>query len=108
MPPRRTFTKAVVLAPVIGALSETALSIDPLLAYAQTPRALGLQQTQSATGSWSLTGPLPDTRSVHTATLLPNGQVLVAAGVSPIQPAPDGLSSRLTSRCFEKGFVHVS
>jgi N-acetylneuraminic acid mutarotase len=33
-----------------------------------------------ASGTWTLTGPLTDRRSSHTATLLPNGKVLVAGG----------------------------
>jgi hypothetical protein len=33
-------------------------------------------------GTWTATGPLSVARDVHTATLLPNGKVLVAAGFS--------------------------
>jgi N-acetylneuraminic acid mutarotase len=36
-----------------------------------------------ATGTWSYTGDLSPSRGYHTATLLPNGQVLVAGGVMP-------------------------
>jgi len=35
-----------------------------------------------ATGNWSYTGSLSIERASHTATLLPNGRVLVAAGAS--------------------------
>ena len=33
-----------------------------------------------ATGTWTVTGSLNTARDWHTATLLPNGQVLVAGG----------------------------
>jgi len=33
-----------------------------------------------ASGTWATTGSLNDVRSYHTATLLPNGKVLVAGG----------------------------
>jgi N-acetylneuraminic acid mutarotase len=39
-----------------------------------------------ATGSWSTTGSMAAARSNHTATLLPNGKVLVAAGVNSANP----------------------
>jgi hypothetical protein len=37
-----------------------------------------------SSGTWSASGPLATARAEHTATLLPNGKVLVAAGVNAI------------------------
>src|SRR5207253_5732141 len=36
------------------------------------------------TGTWSVTGSLSTARYVHTATLVPNGKVLVAGGHDPL------------------------
>jgi Calx-beta domain/Kelch motif/Galactose oxidase, central domain len=44
-----------------------------------------------ATGTWSTTGNLNTTRTDYTATLLPNGKVLVAAGLNRHRDVPDVL-----------------
>jgi hypothetical protein len=36
----------------------------------------------SASGTWTVTGDLAQARRSHTATLLPNGRVLAAAGIN--------------------------
>ena len=42
-----------------------------------------LASAQTVTPNWSLTGDLNTARYAHTATLLPNGKVLVAGGAGP-------------------------
>ncbi len=47
----------------------------------------GCELYDPATGTWSATGSLNESRSAHTATLLPSGQVLVAGGQYTIAPS---------------------
>jgi hypothetical protein len=44
-------------------------------------------------GAWSPTGSLTTERAEHTATLLPNGKVLVAGGLNRVSGAPNWLTS---------------
>ena len=47
-----------------------------------------------ATGTWSVTGSLTIPRNLHTATLLPNGTVLVAGGNGPVDSSA-GISAEI-------------
>ena len=58
----------------LGNCAGLALILAPLLA------PYSIQTVRAA--SWTANGPMPTARQVHTATLLPDGQVLVA-GVFP-------------------------
>jgi N-acetylneuraminic acid mutarotase len=46
-----------------------------------------------ATGAWSVTGSLNTPRYLHTATLLPNGKVLVAGGITNTTPPDFGVTT---------------
>jgi hypothetical protein len=55
------------------------LALGPVVAAVLFAVAASTAVAQSS-GTWALTGSLNTARAVHTATLLPNGQVLVAGG----------------------------
>jgi hypothetical protein len=58
-----------------------------------------------ATGSWSSTGSLNIARNTHTATLLPNGQVLVAGGGNNASNAAE-LYNPATGNWTNTGSLH--
>lgn len=57
---------------VTGGISTIGAAPDSYLASAEL--------FDPATGLWTATGPMLEKRAYHTATLLPNGKVLVVAG----------------------------
>ncbi len=59
----------VLVAAGVGGANESSFFLDSAELY------------DPATGTWSITGSLNTARSYHTATLLPNGKVLVAGGL---------------------------
>ncbi len=65
---------------VAGGASVSGLVLQPMSANASSSSSAELYD--SATGQWTLTGSMHETRSFATATLLSNGKVLVAGGAS--------------------------
>jgi hypothetical protein len=55
-----------------------------LLAGARSPSATGVSNATATSANWIQTGDLSARRYYHTATLLPNGKVLIAGGASNI------------------------
>src|ERR1043166_9690772 len=59
---------------------EKILERKPIIMRIAIPFATCLLRFNGPAASWVATGPLATARSFHTATLLPNGEVLVAGG----------------------------
>jgi hypothetical protein len=56
--------------------------VATVLAIASLPQAAVPEASPTPVGSWALTGNMPSSHVHHTATVLPNGKVLVAGGFS--------------------------
>jgi hypothetical protein len=72
----RVLLKSKLAAALAGLMSIASLVLLPRLVAEQT----------EPVPSWSMTGSLSSIRSGYTATLLPNGKVLVAGGEELLQP----------------------
>jgi hypothetical protein len=62
------------------AASATLLPSGKVLVCGGVGASTSVELYDPATGQWSFTGSLSESRAVHTATLLPSGKVLVAGG----------------------------
>jgi hypothetical protein len=62
--------------------------------------ALVLAQTS---GTWSSAGSMKNAREGHSATLLPNGQVLVAGGADQFQYQTSGSADTASAELFKNG-----
>ena len=64
--------------------------------------------TASPMGSWSAAAPMTTGRSSHTATLLPNGKILVAGGVQPTRVLSDAELYDPTARTWQPAGALIS
>ena len=72
------------------------------------PRAQSVVRQVPVAGMWRLTGSLVTGRYLHTATLLPNGQVLIAGGGATTGLASAELYTPQTARWTATGRLHAA